>query len=94
MRQSNVMRHVTPKFSNMLSDPLLFSTRDHRYLFCEKFIAALDKEAELDANMDKIGRYGGQNASRLGNSQHRKGDYHSRGSSTTNPNKANWNWGK
>ena len=54
MRRTNVMRHVAPKFSNMVDDPMLFSSRDHRHLFGERFITALDKEADLDAKMDKI----------------------------------------
>jgi hypothetical protein len=106
MRRSNVMRHVAPKFSNMVMDPLLFSSRDHRHLFGSRFITALDKEADLDAKMDKIGRYGGHNNSRRGNYQGRKGDYQSGGgsrghyNSNNNSNgstfnkKANWNWGK
>ena len=92
MRRSNVMRHVAPKFSNMIIDPLLFSTREHRSLFGGRFIAALDKEADLDAKMDKIGRYGGHNSSRRGNYQNRKGDYHS--DYNSNSKKANWNWDK
>ncbi len=85
-------------------DPLLFSSREHRYLFGEKFITALDKEAELDSKMDKIGRYGGHSSSRKSNYSNRKGDQQSSGSRSNNysnnysnnNNKggANWNWGK
>lgn len=46
LRRSNAMRHIAPKFSGMLIDPLLFSSREHRYLFGERFITALDKEAD------------------------------------------------
>ncbi|KZR97134.1 Uncharacterized protein APZ42_008163, partial [Daphnia magna] len=74
MRRFNAMRHVAPKFSSMVVDPLLFSSREHRYLFGDKFITALDKEAEMDSKMDKIGRYGGHSSSRKGNYSHRKGD--------------------
>ena len=103
MRRTNVMRHVAPKFSNMVDDPMLFSSRDHRHLFGERFITALDKEADLDAKMDKIGRYGGHNTSRRGNYQNRRGDYQSGGSrggynnnsnNSNNFKKPNWNWGK
>jgi hypothetical protein len=104
MRRFNAMRHVAPKFSSMVMDPLLFSSREHRYLFGEKFITALDKEAELDSKMDKIGRYGGHSSSRKGNYSNRKGDQQSSGSRSNNysnnysnnNNKggANWNWGK
>lgn len=93
MRRSNVIRHVAPKFSNMLVVPLLFSTRDHRYLFGEKFISAMNKEADIDAKMDKIGRLGGYHSSRRGNAFSRKGDYHS-GGGTSNYPKPNWNCGK
>lgn len=48
MRRFNAMRHVAPKFSSMVVDPLLFSSREHRYLFGDIFITALDKEAEMD----------------------------------------------
>lgn len=64
LRRSNAMRHIAPKFSGMLIDPLLFSSREHRYLFGERFITALDKEADADARMDKIGRAGGPQSSR------------------------------
>ncbi len=100
MRRFNAMRHVAPKFSSMVMDPLLFSSREHRYLFGEKFITALDKEAEMDSKMDKIGRYGGHSSSRKGNYSNRKGDQQSSGSrsnnysSNNNKDGANWNWGK
>ncbi|KAK4012406.1 hypothetical protein OUZ56_021505 [Daphnia magna] len=97
MRRFNAMRHVAPKFSSMVVDPLLFSSREHRYLFGEKFITALDKEAEMDSKMDKIGRYGGHSSSRKGNYSHRKGDNQGGGSRTNNnfnnssKGGANWN---
>lgn len=57
------MRHVAPKYANMLIYPRLFSSREHRYLFGEQFIDALEKEADIDAKMDKDGRYGGSRIS-------------------------------
>lgn len=89
MLRSNVIRHVAPKFSNMLDDPLLFSTRDHRYLFGEKFISAMDKEADIDAQLDKIGRLGGHHSSRRGNNFSHKGDYRPSGGASNHP-KPNW----
>ncbi|KZR98490.1 Uncharacterized protein APZ42_006071, partial [Daphnia magna] len=100
MRRFNAMRHVAPKFSSMVVDPLLFSSREHRYLFGDKFITALDKEAEMDSKVDKIGRYGGHSSSRKGNYSHRKGDNQGGGSRTNNnfnnsiKGGVNWNWGK
>ena len=44
MRRFNAMRQVAPKFSSMVVDPLLFTSREHRYLFGEKFITALDQD--------------------------------------------------
>ncbi|KZS04654.1 Uncharacterized protein APZ42_032360 [Daphnia magna] len=101
MRRFNAMSHVAPKFSSMVVDPLLFSSREHRYLFGEKFITALDKEAEMDSKMDNnIGRYGGHSSSRKGNYSHRKGNHQGGGSRTNNnfnnssKGGANWNRGK
>jgi hypothetical protein len=97
MRRSNAMRHVAPKFSNMVVDPLLFSSREHRYLSGEKFITALDKEAEMDSKMDKIGRYGGHSSGHKGNYSNREGDHQGGGylnSKFCNKGGDNWNWGK
>ncbi len=49
MRRSNAMRNFAPKFSTMLIDIRLFSSRDYRNLFGNKFIGALEKEAINDA---------------------------------------------
>ncbi|KAI9555870.1 hypothetical protein GHT06_018387 [Daphnia sinensis] len=73
MRRSNAMRHCAPKFSTMLIDNRLFSSRDYRYLFGNKFIDALEKEAIADAKMDQIGRYGGPSNNRGGSSHFRRG---------------------
>lgn len=47
LRRFNVVRHVAPFFQNMSMEPTLFSSRQHQFLFGEKFIKALDKEADL-----------------------------------------------
>jgi hypothetical protein len=72
---------------------MLFSTRDHRYLFGEKFISAMDKEADIDAQLDKIGRLDGHHSSRRGNNFSYKGYYRPSGGASNHP-KPNWNWGK
>lgn len=71
MWRFNAMRHVVPKFSSMVVDPLPFSSREHHCLFREKFIFALDKEAEMDFKVDKIELYDGHSSSRKGNYSHR-----------------------
>lgn len=98
MRRVSAMRHVAPKFCNMVVGPLLFSSQEHRYHFWEKFITVLGKEAEVDSKMDKI-RYGGHSSSRKGTFSH-LGDQESGGFRTSsNPNNSskggsNSNWGK
>lgn len=59
----------------------------------KKFISAMDKEVDIDAKMNKIGRLGGHHSSRRGNAFSRKGDCHSGGGTSNHP-KPNWNWGK
>ena len=90
------MRHVAPKFFNMVVDSLLFSSREHRYLFGEKFIAALEKEVEMDSKMNKIGRYGGLSSGHKFNYSNREGDRQGGGYRNSNFSKKggdNWNWG-
>ncbi|EFX65887.1 hypothetical protein DAPPUDRAFT_264075 [Daphnia pulex] len=60
---------------------------------CEKFISAMDKEADIDSKLDKIGRLGGHHSSRRGNNFSHKGDYRPSGGASNYP-KPNWNWGK
>ncbi|XP_045023321.1 LOW QUALITY PROTEIN: uncharacterized protein LOC116930478 [Daphnia magna] len=93
MRRSNAMRHCAPKFSTMLIDNRLFSSRDYRNLFGNKFIDALEKEAIADAKMDQIGRYGGPSNSRGGNTHFRKGGSNS-GSGANFKSNGNWNFNK
>ncbi|EFX77785.1 hypothetical protein DAPPUDRAFT_105707 [Daphnia pulex] len=93
MRRSNSMRHCAPKFSTMLIDNRLFSSRDYRNLFGNKFIDALEKEAIADAKMDQIGRYGGPSNSRGGNTHFRKGGSNS-GSGANFKSNGNWNFNK
>ena len=93
MRRSNAMRHCAPKFSTMLIDNRLFSSRDYRNLFGNKFIDALEKEAIADAKMDQIGRYGGPSNSRGGNTHFRKGGFNS-GSGANFKSNGNWNFNK
>lgn len=65
--RSNAIRHASPNYSNLLIDPRLFSTRDHRKLFADKFVDASEKDAAADVKLDKIGRAGDQNSSHGGN---------------------------